>query len=264
MTEVRFRGAAADSLDDYRLDQTRIGVIAERAEMGDHGPALLRALVEVEVGKRSGFLSDGRLRILFEAHRFDRYTSGKYRASHPNISSRSWNRSLYWGGAAEYRRLQTAMDLDRDAALMSASWGYPQMMGDEHWRCGYENAAEMINAFADSAHVQIHAMVDFLASKKALQSLIDCQFEDVSRKYNGRGFRANRHHIKLGSAAARFSGVGDNCRLGAAGEDVVVLQIALKDLGAELVIDGAFGPMTGQALVDAQRTHKTPNPIKAR
>ena len=80
-----------------------------------------------------GFLDGPHLpKILFEAHVFDRRTAGRYRDSHPNLSSRVWNRKLYIGGQGEYVRLWKAMQLDRHAALMSASVGGAQIRPAQH------------------------------------------------------------------------------------------------------------------------------------
>lgn len=267
MGAVRFRGAAFNGGGDRELDGERIAELGERLDLGPFGAALVLAVVDVEVGSVSGWIDEsdplfgGRLRILFEAHRFDRYTDGRFRRSHPNLSSRRWNRALYWGGSAEYVRLERAMELDRDAALKSASYGFPQIMGDEHRRCGYFTPAEMISAFADSAMAQIEGMLDFMGSKRLLDHLRSFRIEDVSRGYNGRGFRANRHHIKLAAAIARRCGLGPWCALGGVGPDVRALQAALNARGAGLVADGAFGPATGQALVNYQRAHAAPHPL---
>ena len=98
--------------------------------------AAIKAVVQIEANG-GGFFTDGRPKILFEAHWFDHLTKGKYRESHPNISSARWNRSLYKGGVAEYSRLDAAKKLNNWAALMSASWGLGQVMGMNHKACGY-------------------------------------------------------------------------------------------------------------------------------
>jgi hypothetical protein len=259
---VRFKGKAAEAFGDRELDPARIAEIAADNGMGPWGAALLNGLVSTEVSHLGGFLRDGRLRILFEAHRFDKYTDGAYRESHPNISSQSWNRDLYWGGAAEYVRLQNAMALDEKAALKSASYGYPQMMGDEAWRLGYDSPAAMISAFADSAHVQIEGMVAFLRSKSILDKLVAFDIETVSHRYNGPGYAKNRHHLKLAAHIAQWAGLGPWCQIGGAGHEVRGLQIALNSEGARLATDGAFGPATGQALVDFQTLAHEPHPME--
>jgi hypothetical protein len=46
--------------------------------------AAIKAVAEVE-SSGNGFLSDGRVKILFEGHQFYKYTNGAYAASHPTI-----------------------------------------------------------------------------------------------------------------------------------------------------------------------------------
>ena len=48
-------------------------------------------------------------KILFEAHVFDKETGGRFRASHPILSSARWNKALYVGGQGEYGRLHRTM-----------------------------------------------------------------------------------------------------------------------------------------------------------
>ncbi|HEX9955516.1 MAG TPA: N-acetylmuramidase domain-containing protein [Allosphingosinicella sp.] len=100
------------------------GGFASASRKLGNGRAALWALLAVET-KGFGFLPDRRPKILFERHIFHRRTGGRFSEAHPDISnSRSGG---YLGGADEYRRLERAMRLDRDAALESASWGLGQI-----------------------------------------------------------------------------------------------------------------------------------------
>jgi hypothetical protein len=102
-----------------------------------HGltPAHISAIAEVE-GAGYGYLPTCQPKILFEAHLFSRLTGHKFDATHPAISSLTWNRNLYGGGAKEYGRLQEAMALDETAALATASWGLFQVLGSNHKSAG--------------------------------------------------------------------------------------------------------------------------------
>src|SRR6185295_10213057 len=93
-----------------------------------------------------GFLADGRPKILFEAHVFGQRTQQRFTRSHPALSSRTWNRALYQGGAREWARLAAAMQLDRRAALESASWGAFQIMGFNFAACGFSDVEAMVAA----------------------------------------------------------------------------------------------------------------------
>lgn len=88
----------------------------------------IKTMAEVETAGKAYF-SNGKPKILFEAHIFSRLSNRAFDASHPNISSRTWSRSLYAGGIAEYGRLEDALKLNVSAALQSASWGRFQIMG---------------------------------------------------------------------------------------------------------------------------------------
>ena len=74
-----------------------------------------------------GCLADRRATILFERHIFSEQTGGKFDSQHPDISNRT--PGGYTHGPAEYNRLSKAAQLDRTAALESASCGLGQVMG---------------------------------------------------------------------------------------------------------------------------------------
>ncbi|MCC6562046.1 MAG: N-acetylmuramidase family protein, partial [Xanthomonadales bacterium] len=95
----------------------------------------LKAVAEVE-SAGSGFLSDGRPKILFEGHVFSRLTKRAHDAKHPTLSHKKWTRKHYLGGVAEWTRLEAARALDFDTANQSASWGAFQIMGFNHRDCG--------------------------------------------------------------------------------------------------------------------------------
>src|SRR5215831_19069380 len=104
-------------------------------------PAVLWSVVAVETSG-CGFLPDRRPAILFERHIFSRTTGGKFDASHPDISNPT--PGGYKFGADEYPRLAAAIQLDRDAALQSASWGAGQIMGFNFKAAGYPDVESMV------------------------------------------------------------------------------------------------------------------------
>lgn len=155
-----------------------------------------------------GFLDGPHLpKILFEAHIFDRYTEGKYRASQPNLSSARWNRSLYVGGQAEYVRLWKAMKLDRNAALLSASVGGAQVMGFNHRAAGFDSVEAFWDAMKKSERAHLDAFASFITSKSlkpALRQISNAAADCVAfaKGYNGAGYAANKYHIKIAAAHA--------------------------------------------------------------
>lgn len=166
--------------------------------------ATVRAVVEVE-SAGSGFLADGRPKILFEAHWFSDLTKGKYDISNPDISSRWWNPNLYVGGTGEWTRLEKAMKLDRAAALQSASWGLGQVMGFNFRQAGYTDLELFVKEMAISEGKQLIAMFNFIKSQKLDRFLISRDWAGFARSYNGEGYRQNRYDEKLAIAYQRWS-----------------------------------------------------------
>jgi hypothetical protein len=131
----------------------------------------------------SGFFASGPPCILFEAHIFSKYSDRQFDESHPEISSRKWDRSLYVGGEKEYERLQNAMALNRKAALISASYGRYQIMGFNHQAAGYDDVETFVRKM-------------FLAERlhTAIQEL---DWATFACYYNGPAYAENRYDEKL-------------------------------------------------------------------
>jgi peptidoglycan hydrolase-like protein with peptidoglycan-binding domain len=161
--------------------------------------AAVRAVVDVEAAG-SGFLSDGRPKILFEAHWFSEYTSGRFDQSHADISSAFWNRNLYVGGVGEWDRLYRAARLNREAALKSASWGLGQIMGFNHPTAGYRDAESFVREMHESEGKQLAAMFNFVRGNRLDRFLIDRDWAGFARQYNGESFQVNRYDQKLAEA----------------------------------------------------------------
>jgi len=166
--------------------------------------AAVKAVVDVEASG-SGFLPNGKPKILFEAHWFGKLTQYKYNKSHANISSTHWNRSLYKGGVHEWGRLDQAIGLSRQAALQSASWGLGQVMGFNYRTCGYSNVEEFVDAMHESEGKQVEAMFAFIQKNKLIAPLNRKDWRSFAEKYNGPSFSANDYDGKLARAYAKFS-----------------------------------------------------------
>jgi hypothetical protein len=162
-------------------------------------PAKIKAVDEVE-SRGEGFLPSGEPKILFEAHWFSRFTDGKYDESHPEISSPEWDPSLYEGGAAEHDRLQEATDLNRKAALKSASWGRFQIMGFNWKTCGYESLQAFVNGMYESEEEHLRAFLAFLRNEDLLDPLRSEDWRTFARGYNGPQYDNHDYHVRLRNA----------------------------------------------------------------
>ncbi len=191
----RFKGLGKP-LDDW--DYGRIG---KRLNLTED---MVRAVVEVEAAG-SGYDRQGRLKMLFEPHVFWRELSERKRALAvtQGLAYRRWGERPY--PADSYPRLEAAMRIDRPAALRSASWGLPQIMGFNHRAAGYASAAEMVDAFADDEEVQLEAMLRFIESENLDDALRRLDWSAFARGYNGAGYAAHGYHTRLAAAHARWT-----------------------------------------------------------
>ncbi len=226
-------GLPRDDAVDPPTTVPQIGLSAEDfAEVADRlgcEPAQIRAVWEVESGGGwftdvradilaldgpGGFLDGPHLpKILFEAHKFDAFTGGRYRKSHPNLSSAKWNPALYVGGVGEYERLHRAMMLDRDAALRSASVGGAQIMGFNHKLAGFDTVDAFWAAMKTSERAHLDAFAAFIVNSGLLGALrkvsvyhADCV--PFAKAYNGPGYKRHDppYNVRIARAYKKWRG----------------------------------------------------------
>ena len=191
-----------------------------------------------------GFLEDRRPHILFERHVFRRRTGGRFDASNPDLSNAK--PGGYQGGAREYARLKTAMSLDRDAALESASWGLGQIMGLNHKKAGFPAVTAMIEAMVRDEHMQLVGVANFIKESGLDGALRRQDWTSFARGYNGPGFRKNEYDTRLAAAHAKHKAMSPDLGLRTA-------QAALLYLGHDPgPVDGVRGRRTRSALIAFQ------------
>ncbi len=199
--------------DRFSLSPSALGRAAEH--LGCSLPAL-QAVIDVESSGR-GFLTDGRPKILFEGHVFWKYTKGRYEKSNPTICYQKWTKEHYTRGATadvrgdgELRRLEEAIALSRTAALMSASYGFAQLMGFNFALCGYTTVGAFYTAMCQSAEAQLEAFAAYIEHTGLADELRDRRWADFARRYNGPSFEKNRYGEKLALAYGGFVRAASN------------------------------------------------------
>lgn len=164
----------------------------------------LKAVSDVE-SSGVGYFSNGAPCLLFEAQQFSKFTQHEYDESHPDISSRTWDRSLYLGGSKEYTRLQKAMLLNRKAALKSASYGRYQIMGFNYKEAGYDDIEVFVSEMFFSESHHLIAFVYFIKSNlKLLNAIQQKDWSTFARYYNGREYAKNHYDEKLQKAYEQY------------------------------------------------------------
>jgi hypothetical protein len=204
------------------------------------------AVLTVET-KGCGFLPDRRPQILFERHIFHRETNGAHDQEAPEVSNATPGG---YGpiGAHQYDRLAQAIQLDREAALRSASWGIGQVMGFNSTAAGYSNVEAMVASMVASEDEQLGAMLGWLASNRMDSTLRAHDWTNFARAYNGANYAINQYDVKLAAAYQQFAtGLLPDLTVRAA-------QIYLTYLGYHPgSVDGRMGRMTSSAVVQFQQ-----------
>jgi hypothetical protein len=176
------------------------GDVAAAAERMKCEPAAIWAVCDVE-SAGGGFLPDKRPKLLFEAHLFGGLTRHRWDASHPDVSSPTWNRALYGAaGAHQYDRLAEAVALDPAAALKSASWGMFQIVGMNFAGCGFASVEDYVTAMCDSEGAQLAAFAAFCTHEDLAQFLAAQDWTQFALRYNGPGEATNDYSGKLAAA----------------------------------------------------------------
>lgn len=183
----------------------------EAAKLLNCDVAAIKAVAEVE-SSGNGFLTDGRVKILFEGHQFHKHTKGAYAESHPAICYEKWTKKHYTKGpnadvrgAGELARLEQAMSLDREAALKSASYGKFQIMGFNFSSCDFHDVEEFYAAMQASEGAQLKAFCCFIKANNLDGHLRKHRWASFARGYNGPSYAENKYDKKLAVAHAKYS-----------------------------------------------------------
>lgn len=187
-------------------------MIKDLANRLDIEPALLKAVQIVEAAGRDGFLSDGRPQILFEGHIM-------YKEFHKKFPDRDldylckrfstifypkWDKSKYFGGLGEYKRLELAKEIDEECALKATSWGMFQIMGFNHNLCGCKDVFDFVHKMSESHEKQLELMYYFMNNSGCLKELKERDWAGFAKKYNGPGYAQNAYDQKLRNAYENF------------------------------------------------------------
>lgn len=190
-------------MSEYKQKITEADYIDAAAYLGVDVP-VIKAVAEVE-SRGDGFLPDGQPVILFERHVFHKLTQGKFSKSHPDISN---PRAGGYGkpGQHQHDKLARAVELDREAALQSASWGVFQVMGFNWQTLGYARLQDFINAAYRSESDHLDMFVRFIKANGLTSALKRHDWATFARKYNGPGYAKNQYDTKMQKAWIRHGG----------------------------------------------------------
>lgn len=169
-------------------------------------PAAALAVLQVESGGR-GFDVNGRLVVRFENHLFadlwGQVNAAVYALHFRYDGSRRWQGHQFRAQAdgawldvhasqdSEWQALGLARGFDDGAALRSASFGAPQILGRHHARLGYDEVQAMLQAFQADLRWHVIGLFDFVRADGLTAPGLDAlrlgRFVDFAAFYNGTG-----------------------------------------------------------------------------
>lgn len=196
---MNFKGKAK------RLDDIDLPMVGREIGVGEDE---VHAILDVE-SAGSGFDKQGRPKMLFEPHIFWRELGpGPKRnlAAAQGLAYARWKRDY---PKDSYPRLLKAMAIDEEAALRSASWGLPQMMGFNCKLAGYPTAKAMVEAFLDDEETHLAAMIRFIKATGLDDELRRHDWKGFALGYNGKGFAKNGYDRKLAASFAKWQRIKD-------------------------------------------------------
>ena len=161
----------------------------------------LNAVRAVEAAGR-GFDASGRPKILFERHKFHKFTGGRFSPSIFSQPSAGGYEVNSWG------KLCSAIATGEvDAAFQSASWGAFQVMGEWWDECGYPSPYALAWTAAQSEADQLELLIRYIEHFSLQDELAALTSNPVTCRpfaaaYNGPRYRLNRYDDKLAEEVA--------------------------------------------------------------
>jgi hypothetical protein len=154
--------------------------------------------VDAKESRGGGFLKNGDVKILFEPHIFWKYLrSAGIKPILSNICYPVWGTKPYGKESQQHAKLQKAVLINRDIALMSASWGRFQIMGFNFKACGCKSIQEFVNKMMDSEQSQLQLFVNYIINSNLDDELQNLDFKGFARSYNGPLHERNNYAKKL-------------------------------------------------------------------
>lgn len=229
------------SIQDYQDAADELGVSV----------AVIQAVASTE-SRGAGFMTNGKPKILFERHLFHRLTMGKFSSKYLSVSNPTP------GGYTkdEYKRLNLAISLDRQAALKSTSWGQFQILGLNFSQCGFISVEEFVKAHEASLKNHLDAFVNFIISNPGMHGAMKIlDWKTFAKLFNGPAYRRNRYDEKMKIAYEKMLSTQPVKQHHEDDKDIMkFIQTRLNSLGFNAgVADGILGAKTKNAIAEFEK-----------
>lgn len=180
------------------------------AELGVEVPAI-KAVVDIETGRtHKGFWKKGKAIINFDINIYRQYAPrhgvnlSKAKKRHPEIFGKPDVRKYGSQQAAQYARLEKAMEIDRESALESCFWGMFQIGGFNWKLCGCSSIDDFCQRMNRSEREQLELFAAFCRANGLVKYIKNKDWANFSYRYNGPGYKKQNYHKKMAAAYKKF------------------------------------------------------------
>lgn len=170
-------------------------------------PAAIHAVDQVESGGTG--MIDGKPTILFEPHIFWKYLRiagfsveqlKALKEKDYGLLNPVWDKTLYVFGGKSWEKMERAMKINKDVAMMSASYGRYQICGFNFKSCNCKTVQEFIDRMYKGDTEQLLMFADYVCFEHLDDELRARDWAGFARGYNGPLYTKNNYDGKLLSA----------------------------------------------------------------
>ncbi len=173
--------------------------------------ATIKAVVEIETGGiNEGFFEPGKPIVNFDLSVFRKYAArrkinlSKYARSHAAVFASPDVRRYGSRHAAQWARLEMAMQIDSAAAIEGTFWGMFQVGGFNWKQCGAVSMDDFVARMCFSERAQLELFADFLRSRDFVRYLKVYNWAAFARGYNGPLYKRYNYDQRLARAYAKY------------------------------------------------------------
>lgn len=201
-----------DSAQDSRYTRLTEEDYEEVAQMLDVDVAAIKAVVDIETGRRhEGFWAPGKPLINFDLTMYRRFAPRcgvsltKARKAHPEIFRRPDARRYGSYQAAQQARLDAACDVDTVSAYQSTFWGMFQIGGFNWRKCGCDSVQQFVELMSRSERSQLELFARFIENSGMVDAVRRHNWLQFALKYNGPKAKSRGYHKRLAASYKRHS-----------------------------------------------------------
>lgn len=208
--DFKFTGPRLDDFDLPRIGKL-IGV----------GEDIVHGVMDTEAAGKS-VDKNGRMKALYEPHVAYRNSKGAVRDKlvAAGLAYPKWKKDY---PADSYPRIKRALAIDERVACLAASWGFPQILGENFALAGYPTPQAMVLDMLADEDNQLEAMIRFIkaaslddelrvleAKLKHGQRITPDDARPFVRGYNGPGYAKNDYHTTFAKNVNKWAKIPDS------------------------------------------------------